>query len=575
MIITPENKIREYVAKGWWGTEALGALFMNTAARWPDRLAVADPPNKAAFTDADPLRLSYRLLAQIVDGTAARVLAAGVRKDDIVIVQMPNVVETLVTMLACMRIGAIVSPLAVQYREHELEHILRLLAPRAVVTLTRMGDFRLADLALRMRCRARAPYQVLCWGADVPAQAVTLRPVGPERQAAEGLAGYLDDLHADANDVLSICWTSGTEARPKAVPRTHNQWIAIARVVARNGDIREGDCLMNPFPMINMASIGGAVVPWLLARGTLVLHHPFDLHVFLQQMHVEKVNYNLAPPAVLNMLIRQKELLAGVDLSPLRSLCTGSAPLAPWMLQAWQQDYGINVVNFFGSNEGVALASSAVDVPDPVERARYFPRFGAPGLKWSCDEVITFETRLQDPATGEVIETPGREGELCIRGATVFDGYYGESQLTDAAFDDEGFFRTGDMFSIEGEDEVPRFYRLMGRCKEIIVRGGQNISPAELEGVIEGHPCVAEVACVGIPDELMGERVCAVVVPEPGASMELSELTAYLRDRGVAVFKWPERLVLTAVLPRNALGKVLRLQVRAQALGELDTGRSR
>lgn len=306
-------------------------------------------------------------------------------------------------------------------------------------------------------------------------------------------------------------------------------------------------------------------MPWILRRATAVLHHPFDLPTFLAQVAAERVTYNVAPPAVLNMLLKQPQLLAQLDLASLRNVCSGSAPLAPWMVRGWQEDHGICIVNFFGSNEGVALASSGIDVPDPEERARYFPRFGVPGLRWAADDAISIETRLVDPASGELVTAPGREGELRIRGATVFDGYFGEPELTAGAFDGDGYFRTGDLFTIAGTP--PRFYQFVGRCKEIIIRGGQNISPAEVDGLVEGHPAIAEAACVGLPDEAMGERVCLVAVLRAGSSLTLEDVTAYLRARHVAAYKWPERLVLATALPRNPVGKVVRAQLRALVLG--------
>jgi acyl-CoA synthetase (AMP-forming)/AMP-acid ligase II len=290
------------------------------------------------------------------------------------------------------------------------------------------------------------------------------------------------------------------------------------------------------------------------------------LAVCLDQIQSERVNFNLLPPPVLNMLLRQKELLSKFDLSSLRAVCSGSAPLAPWMVQGWQNDYGISIINYFGSNEGVALASSAIDVPDAVERASYFPRFGVAGFDWAVDDAITFETRLRDPVSGEIITTPGREGELCIRGATVFEGYFKAPEMTLAAFDDDGFFRTGDLFVIAGSGPTPRYYQFVGRCKEIIIRGGQNISPAEMDNLIASHPAVAEAACVGLPDEAMGERLCAAIVVRQGAQLTLEDLNVYLKERQVAIYKWPERLLTVQQLPRNPVGKVVRDDLRRIAL---------
>src|SRR5208282_2672484 len=123
-----------------------------------------------------------------------------------------------------------------------------------------------------------------------------------------------------------------------------------------------------------------------------------------------------------------------------RAVCSGSAPLAPWMVQGWQDEYNIGIVNYFGSNEGVALASGVADVPNAAERASYFPRFGVAGFEWAAGDAVSFETRLRDPVSGEIVTAPGHQGELCIRGATVFEGYFREPEMTHDAFDDDGFF---------------------------------------------------------------------------------------------------------------------------------------
>lgn len=560
MILSPQEKIRALTAKGWWGHETIDGLFRRAVADVPDREAVADAPNRATFTDGDPRRLTFAELDSYVNAVADRLLRSGIGKDDIVTMQLPNIVEAAAVLLACSRIGAVLSPIAVQYRENELEHIFRVLKPKAFVTITNVGGHNPARLVAGMQVPSLGA--ILAWGNDVPEGALGLDDLAGSRAADERVTAHLATHPLDANDIVTVCWTSGTESRPKGVPRSHNHWIAIGKIVATTVGVQNGYRILNPFPMVNMASIGGVVLPWLLYQGTMVLHQPFHLPTFLQQTAEERINYNLAPPAVLNMLLKQSALWANLDFSNLRAVGSGSAPLAPWMMKAWQEDYGINVVNLFGSNEGCALVSSAIDVPDPEQRAHFFPRFGVEGFTWACSDVLTLETRLVDPATGRVVTDPEAEGELRLRGATVFDGYFGDEELNRSAFDDEGFFRTGDLFTIAGDGDRPQFYHFVGRLKEIIIRGGQNISPAEIDGLIDGHPKIAEAAVVGIPDEIMGERVCAVVVPRPGETVTLEDITAHLKERHVAIYKWPERVVSVPALPRNQLGKVVRSNLR-------------
>jgi acyl-CoA synthetase (AMP-forming)/AMP-acid ligase II len=313
--------------------------------------------------------------------------------------------------------------------------------------------------------------------------------------------------------------------------------------------------------MINMAAIGGCFLSWLHAAGTLLLHHPFDPQVYLQQIAVERPQYAIAPPAVLNLLIRDEALLARVDLSSLRCIGSGSAPLAPAMIAGFRERLGIEIVNLFGSNEGVSLASGPQEIADPERRARYFPRFGRAEVPWPHRVSQSMETRLVDPASGAEILEPGRPGARQGRGATVFDGYFKSPQMTAAAFTDDGFFRTGDLFEIAADEQGPRYYRFAGRHKQIIVRGGVKISPDELDEILAGCPGLLEGAVVGYPDELMGERICAVVVPQPGSDVTLEQIAAHFASRGVAVYKQPERVRAVAGLPRNPVGKVVRAEL--------------
>jgi acyl-CoA synthetase (AMP-forming)/AMP-acid ligase II len=162
-----------------------------------------------------------------------------------------------------------------------------------------------------------------------------------------------------------------------------------------------------------------------------------SLPVFLRQVVTERVNYTVAPPVLLNLLLADPTTLEGVDLSSLRTIGSGSAPLAPSMVEGWKERHGIEVVNFFGSNEGIALVGGPADIPDPQERARVFPRFGAEGLTWSNRVARGLRTKLVDPQTGESVTEPGRFGELLIAGPTVFAGYWRRDDLTTAAFDEE------------------------------------------------------------------------------------------------------------------------------------------
>ena len=316
-----------------------------------------------------------------------------------------------------------------------------------------------------------------------------------------------------------------------------------------------------------MSAIGGMLVPWLLTRGKLVMHQPLELPVFLAQLGGEQVTYTVAPPVLLNLLLLRPGMLENADLSSVRNIGSGSAPLSPWMVAQWQERHGVPILNFFGANEGTALASDPVDIPDPEERALFFPRLGAPGYAWSNRVGDMIETKLLDPETREVVTEPGEVGELAIRGATVFSGYWKRPQITADSFDDDGYFLTGDLFAIAGDGEDR--YRFVGRLKNLIIRGGMKIAPEEVEYLLADHPGIQEVAVVGVPDgrKLGEEVITATVVPKQGAEVRLSDLTDFLRQKDIAAYKLPKRLIVVESLPHNAVGKVLKREIKRQLAG--------
>ena len=549
---SPPERVAEYRRRGWWRGETVDAVFRRAVAARPAEEALADAPNRQALVGTAPRRLTYAEADAEVDAMAHAFAALGVGRGDVVATQLPNLVEGVLAFLACARMGAILSPVAMAYRGHELRQILTIVQPKLYLTVGSFHGYDHVALLLELKAEGLTGAAVASLG-DAPAGAHAL----DRRMAAGPATPYATPADLDAAEALTICWTSGTEAMPKGVPRHHDHWVVNGEALVEAAGLRPGDTILNPFPLINIAAIGGMVMTWLICQGRLVQHQPFDLPIFLAQMQDEAVAYTVAPPAVLNMLLQNEALLSAADLSSLRCLGSGSAPLSPWMVKGWQERHGVTVMNVFGSNEGTSLFSTGEAIPDPEQRARFFPRFGADGVTWPAEFPQKIRTRLVDPETEVEITAPGAEGELRIAGAMTFDGYFGAPELTRQAFDDDGFFRTGDLFEITPE-AGGRYYRFVGRRKEIIIRGGLNISPAELDVLIESHPKVREAGCAAYPDERLGERVCAVVALRPDQELTLEELNAHLKASDIAVFKLPEKLRILDALPRNALGKVVR-----------------
>lgn len=568
----PAAKVDDYIARGWWSTETADGLFRDQVARRPDRMAVVDPANREVILGSPPRRLTWAELDSEVCALAARLYRMGLRRGDVLGVQLPNAIELVEVYLASWTLGVVVSPLPMQYREREFLGMAKQAGFVAFVTAAHFGDRRLATEIAAVADEVPTLEYVIAFGD--PAELADLDPAGEPRvtsvvpqRADDADRALIGELIAsdpnDANDCATICWTSGTESEPKGVPRAHLEWLAICWATVEAPQMTADDVLLNPFPMVNMAGVNGMFLPWLRTGATLVQHHPFDLPTFFAQVAQERVTYTVAPPALLWMLLHDAKLLAQVDLSSLTRIGSGSVPLQPAMVRGWQEKFGIGVINFFGSNEGIGLLSSPEDIPDPDERAQYFPRYGVEGVHWASRVSEWVGVRLVDPVTGEEITEPGVPGELRINGPTVFAGYLHPEGRADP-FDDEGYLKTGDLFEIAGDRG--QYLHYLDRAKDLIIRGGMNIAPAELEGLIADHPDVADVAVIGDPDEVYGERVAAVVALHPDTTLTLDELVDFLKTKRIASFKLPERLEIREQLPRNPLGKILKRQLRRETV---------
>ncbi|MEP5569089.1 MAG: class I adenylate-forming enzyme family protein [Halioglobus sp.] len=538
MKTTPERRISELTSSGHWDGETLHSLLAEHARNKPHALAVKDQPNRFDLTGDQPLSLNWAELEAASVNLAIRWRALGLVEDDAVIVQLPNVVELMVVYYAASMLGLIASPVPVQYGRHELQMLADVLQPKAMVTMPRLAKTELGSAARQ----ALPNLTVLEFGSDLvlDTTASTVSPTFP------------DD---DANRILSICWTSGTTGTPKGVPRSHNMWKASGRCSAAAGSITGGDILLNPFPLVNMAALGGFLFPAALVGAAIILHHPLDPPLYLQQLQDENVTFTIAPPALLNQLAKSPDMWRQFDFSALRRIGSGSAPLAPSMIETFDGDYQKAIVNFYGSNEGISLFSTPEDASEPEVRASMFrkPETGA-----------LIQTKVADPESGRELGDVGDTGELLISGATVFDGYYASDNK--GVFADDGYFRSGDLVEICGEGG--NYYRIVGRCKDIINRGGMKISPAELDVALEHHPALVEAAVCAYADERLGEKICAVLVVQPDAQApNLEELQQFLLGQGFAKFKMPERIELIDQLPRNPLGKVQRFALQ-DALSE-------
>lgn len=550
MILASPETIKYYTDCGVYSSNTLMDFLKINKEKDPDKICVVDPPNRKKLNGFEPERITYKAFQNAVDAVGEALLELGVGKDDVVIVQLPNSWELAMLYFAVSKTGAIISPVPVLWREAEVGYIAGVTNATVFITLDEFNGFKHVAMGETLKEKHPGLTHVL-----------NLHKI---RDMMTGqVTGKLDQVVVDPNDIFTICWTSGTEANPKGCPLSHNNWSGMAAVQDAAG-MQPGDVMLTAGPLVNMASVGTVFIPWTVLGGTLVLHHPFDPAGFMQQIMQEKPNYTLLVPALANMIAKHPQV-DNFDLTSFRTITLGSAPPSLWTMQEFKTRWDIDIGNIWGQNEGTGFISGIEDVPDMATRATSFPHYGKPGVTWKSKASHYVQVKIIDPTDKELTE-PGDVGELVYKGPGLIAGYFNNPEVTKRSFTKDGFFRTGDLFQIK-ENNYISFYE---RAKDIIIRGGYNISSQEIENYILGHPKVQDAAVVGMADEKLGERMCAYITPAPDETVNLQDIVTYLEEKGVAKYKHPERLEIITAVPRNPVGKVLKKELRRDIQAKIE-----
>jgi long-chain acyl-CoA synthetase len=475
-------------------------------------------PEAVALTDHLGAELTYGGLAAAMDQSAARYAAAGIRPGDVVPVIARNQVGWVTAMFGLIRLGAL--PAAVNWRlsEPEVAALLRLMRPAAV-----LADDDCAELASRAAGPLGAAVPVLTGfgsGAGSP-------PARPVERPVERLRGP---------EPAILLHTSGTTGRPKLVPLTHQQLIAA--VVFMSLEVPEaapGARHLSALPLFHVAGLANLSYV-LFTGGHLHVLGGFEPAGFVDELVSRRIQLTQLVPTLIQAVTAEVGSRAvPPDLSHLVEIVYGASPIRPDVLERAVTVLGCRFRQNYASSETgpLPICSLPPEDHDPV-RGR-LATAGRPSLGW--------EVRL------------GEQGEIQVRGAFPLPGYWQDPQASAAVLTPDGFYRTGDAGVLDADGYVT----IVDRLKDIVISGGENVFPAEVEAVLLQHPGVADVAVIGIPDERWGETVHAVVVASP--ELDAGELVAWARER-LAGFKCPTSVSVVAGLPRNATGKVLRAALR-------------
>ena len=516
-----------YRAQGWWTGERLCDRYTVLAQRFQDRLAVADASGR---------RLSHGTLWREAGRLAEELEEGGIGRGDIVILLLPNVVDGQVAFVALLRLGAIPASLPTRTDPDTVAHAARLTGARALVSLERHGSARLGDIAREAAATCGHEPGVFL----VDDSAGTWRTAPANRGTP---------LPASAAGLAHIMFTSSTTGRPKAVMHSEDTLAAL------NIGFTERFSLGPDAPIFLASPLGhsiGAIHGTRLALHTgapLILQDVWDPERALETIETFGCAFTAAATPFLKDLVDAHWQRSTPKLAPLRSFLCGGAQVPPSLMEAAQAQFPNTFVTvLWGMTEG-GLVTCVRE--SPREKLMSTAGIGLPGLELRCLD-----------AEGKHLPV-GEEGELAMRGPGVFIGYFGQRELYDSLITDDGFFRTGDLARIDAGGYV----RITGRLKDLIIRGGVNISPVPIESALADHPGVGAVAVIGHPDERMGERICAVVVPD-GVTPSLDDLIAHAQARRLPKHHCPEVLRIVETMPMTPAGKIRKADLRAIVTGD-------
>lgn len=531
-----EQRRAAYRQQGLWGDASLADYWQQTARAMPDKIAVVDN-HGASYT--------YSALDHAASCLANWMLAKGIESGDRIAFQLPGWCEFTVIYLACLKIGAVSVPLLPSWREAELVWVLNKCQAKMFFAPTLFKQTRPVDLILPLQNQLPQLQQIV--GVDKLAPATSSLSLS---QIIADNTPLTTAITTHGDELAAVLFTSGTEGLPKGVMLTHNNILASERAYCARPNLTWQDVFMMPAPLGHATGfLHGVTAPFLIGARSVLLDI-FTPDACLALLEQQRCTCMLgATPFVydlLNLLEKQP-----ADLSALRFFLCGGTTIPKKVARECQQR-GIKLLSVYGSTESSPHA--VVNLDDPLSRFMHTDGYAAAGV----------EIKVVDDARKTL--PPGCEGEEASRGPNVFMGYFDEPELTARALDEEGWYYSGDLCRM---DEAG-YIKITGRKKDIIVRGGENISSREVEDILLQHPKIHDACVVAMPDERLGERSCAyVVLKAPHHSLSLEEVVAFFSRKRVAKYKYPEHIVVIEKLPRTASGKIQKFLLRKDIMRRL------
>jgi long-chain acyl-CoA synthetase len=488
--------------------------------------AASDKP--FLFSEADGRKFTYLEFQAAVDRAAAMLVSQGIGKGDVVSLLMPNSAEYIIAYFACWKIGALAGPVNSLLKEHEIEFVMNNSEAKAILI---NSEFR--DRIERIKGQLPSLRSVLVFDDEAEAT-----------RAFDGYAGLRPAATPEAcvpDDDAIIIYTSGTTGKPKGCLLTHRNIIANARQISQWLQFTDHDRLLTIMPLFHMNAVSVTTMSALYAGGSTVVSQKFSASKFWNIISDYKITSFGSVATMLSMLLNTYPdgVPEGLITDQLRFAMCGSAPVPAEVMKKFEETFNCPVIEGYGLSE--STCRSTFNPPD--ERRR-------PG---SCGMPIGNEMKVVDDVDNEVAE--GELGEIVLRGENILKGYFKNPEATEKAFRG-GWFHTGDV----GYRDKEGFFYIVDRKSDMIIRGGENIYPREIDEVLYQHPAVAAAATIGVPDQLYGEEVAAFIVLKEGKRATEAELIAHCQSE-LADYKCPKSIHIVPDIPKGPTGKLLKREL--------------
>jgi len=524
------------LARKLWHERTINDALDACLARCPDKTALT----AVRVEEGTSTAFSYRELARMADRVALGLARLGVGRDDVVACQLPNWWQFTVTYLACSRLGAVMNPLMHIFRERELSFMLKHGRAKVFIAPRSFRGFDFEAMATGLQASLPELKQVVIVdGAGANGFEALLSGPAWERQpeAIETLASW----RPKPDDITQLIYTSGTTGEPKGVMHSANTLMANILPYAERLGLGADDVILMASPMAHQTGFMYGLMMPILLGASVVLQDIWEPARAAGLIRSHEVTFTMASTPFLSDLARSVAE-SGQGVPSLRAFLCAGAPIPGPLVEQARQALGAKIVSAWGMTENGAVTLTRLE--DDDERSIHTDGCPLPGV----------ELKVVD-ADGEALPV-GETGRLLLRSCSNFGGYLQRPSLN--ATDAEDWFDTGDLARLDAQGYV----RITGRSKDVIIRGGENIPVVEIEALLYRHPGIAMAAIVGYPDERLGERACAVVVPKPGHALDLQAIVDFLKAQKMAAQYMPERLMLRDALPATPSGKIQKFKLR-------------